>query len=120
MRSKTLREVSDGTTVNFMVEYKALMKSVKSLSLVTPWVHRSKMWSLYRHHNLGLIVPDLAFWSITPQLRCADRHTHRPCLGILLLFRAPGRGSVVFIIGVVPEAFSWDLVLHSSYGHLIA
>ena len=53
-------------------------------------------------------------------VRCADRHSHRPCSGILLLFRAPGRGSVVFSTGVVPEAFSWDLVLRSSYGHLIA
>ena len=31
-----------------------------------------------------------------------------------------GWGSVVFRTGVVPEAFSWDLVLRSSYGHLIA
>ena len=53
------------------------------------------------------------------QLRCADQHSHRPCSGILLLFRAPGRGSV-FSTGVVPEALSWDLVLRSSYGHLIA
>ena len=24
------------------------------------------------------------------QLRCADRHSHRPCSGILLLFMSPG------------------------------
>ena len=47
-------------------------------------------------------------------------YSHRPCSGILLLFRALGRGSVVFSTGVVPEAFSSDLVLRSSYGHLIA
>ena len=60
VRSNTLSEVGDETKVNLMVGYKELINSVNSLSLTGPCVQRSKISSLYLHHRLGLISPDLA------------------------------------------------------------
>ena len=52
--------ISGCTIENLMVGYNELMKSVKSSKLVVPWVHNSKMSSLYLHDKSGLISPDLA------------------------------------------------------------
>ena len=58
VRSKTLSETSEETMVNLIVGYKEFMKAVNSSNLVVPWVHRSKISSLYLHHKFGLISPD--------------------------------------------------------------
>lgn len=58
VRSKTLSETSDETMVNLIVGYKEFMKAVNSSNLVVPWVHISKISSLYLHHKFGLISPD--------------------------------------------------------------
>ena len=71
VRSNTLSEVGDQTKVNLMVGCKELINSVNSLSLTGPCVQISKISSLYLHHRLGLISPDLALLSIIPMARSA-------------------------------------------------